>query len=927
MRDSAFVYYTRALQMFNKTSNWQKQANCYNNIAEIHWFGRRLSESLQAAEMALKISQEKLGEENAEEAFAYFNIATVYYHSGEYILSLEYFRKALPIQRKVVGDKHPSVAAGYHAIGYLYQSLGNLEEALEYFEKSLILRRQLLGEKHPRVIDSYTTIGIAYKNLSQPDLALEYHFKALAIVNEIWKGDHINRAMCYSNIGSTYGEMKDYDKALKYVLEACAIAKKLIGENNAEITYGYDNLASFYYALGDSSQAFAFLEKSLTTRRRVYSGEKHPEIAKSYRDLGDWYTDKKDYRNALESFQKSLVAIVFPFNDVATNKNPNVRDCQLKTEVLTSFQKKGSALASLYQREKNITYLTAALETYLVGDSLIDEARRTKYNYDDKLALGKITALLYNDAIEACMLLFKNSNDRKYLNQAFYFSEKSRAAALKEALAHTAALGMGLIPVEIQACEKKIKNEKSFLQSRITQAIDQAQDSIIVQSYKAKLFDVNRKSDSLMALMENKYPNYYELKYGTYATDIKTLQKKIPDHSAVIQFFQGNKKTYAFVITRDHFDVSSIVNDTSYHRILDQFRSSTNPPTESLDINTSENYNKFTYSSHQLYSLLLEKPLKRIAVKGKVTDLVIIPDGKLSYVPFDLLLTTPASSGAGNYTSLDYLMKAYTIVYAYSATLFIREDQKPKNTADDFLAFAPSYDIENTSTPALLALGKFRDAFTGLKWNQREAQAISDHIGGKYFLANEATETRFKNEAQNYRIIHLAMHAFADDENPMNSKLVFTNQNDTTDDGYLHAFELYNMQLNAEMVVLSACNTGYGKLAKGEGIMSVARAFAYAGVPSIVMSHWKVDDEATSKLMQYFYENLSEGQTKGEALRHAKLNYLANADPTMAHPFYWAAFVSVGDNSPVIQKRNYWLTSVVLISIGLLALFWYKKRK
>jgi tetratricopeptide (TPR) repeat protein len=117
--------------------------------------------------------------------------------------------------------------------------------------------------------------------------------------------------------------------------------------------------------LGDSSRAFTFLEKSLNTRRKVYQDEKHPDVAKSYRDLGDWYTDKKDYVQALESFQKSLVAIVLPFNDLRSNKNPNVRDCQLKTEVLTSFQKKGRTFASLYQRNKNIEYLIAALETYI----------------------------------------------------------------------------------------------------------------------------------------------------------------------------------------------------------------------------------------------------------------------------------------------------------------------------------------------------------------------------------------------------------------------------------------------------------------------------------------------------------------------------------------------------------------------------------
>lgn len=132
---------------------------------------------------------------------------------------------------------------------------------------------------------------------------------------------------------------------------------------------------------------------------------------------------------------------------------------------------------------------------------------------------------------------------------------------------------------------------------------------------------------------------------------------------------------------------------------------------------------------------------------------------------------------------------------------------------------------------------------------------------------------KFKLSSRDYRVLHLAMHAIVDDTNPMHSKLVFTQKQDSVEDNFLHAYEIYNMNIPAQMTVLSACETGYGKLAKGEGIMSLGRAFAYAGCPSVVMSHWAVNDASTAKLMEYFYKYLSYGEAKDRALQLAKLEF------------------------------------------------------
>jgi CHAT domain-containing protein len=919
--DSALVYYQRA----TGSLAWgRKLANCYNNISEIHWKSRRLAQSLEAAEKALRISREKPEKETAEEAFAYFNIATVYYYDGEYVLSLDYFRKALPIQRKIMGDHHYTVAQGYNAIGYLYWKLGNLEESLAYFQKALALTKQMYGEHHKSNADILTNIGIIYRNLGKPDVALEYHFKTLAIVKELYKKTDIHHAICYHNIASVYGDKKEYEKALDYVLKGCSIAYELMGDRDPDIALGYDNVARFYQALGDSAKAFEYLQRSFAIRTKVYQGGKHPSLGKSYRDLGEWYFEKKDYRHALAHFQKSLVASVNAFNDLSQFKNPLMRDCQHKTDVLSSLEKKAKTLKTLYEKEKNSNDLFASFQTYHVIDSLIDEARREKSTEGDKLALANIKALLYEGAIEVCMSMYDDTNDMQYLAEAFYFSEKSRASVLTEALAHTAAQGMGLVPIELLALERHIKKEKSGLLSRLELEKSRTPHHMrTVEQYETRLFDLNQRLDSLIESMEINYPGYFQLKYANKSTDVNTIQRKISEHAALLQFFEGKERIRVFMITQDRFQVFSVANDSTYRQLTREFYASIKPD-GAHDINKEQTYHNFTSASYKLFTLLLKNPIKAIRANDEIRNLMIIPDGQLSYLPFDVLLTKEPSSVLGNYAALDYLIKEYSTAYGYSATLLFENTYTPKRFPVDMcMSFAPSYDSKSDQS----ALAKFREAFTELHWNRKEVEAISTIVRGRYYIGRDATESRFKSEASQYNVIHLAMHAFANDEEPMKSKLVFNHQNDTVDDGYLHAFELYNLQLNASMVVLSACNTGYGKLSRGEGIMSMARAFAYSGVPSVVMSHWKVDDEATSKLMEYFYKYLADGLTKDEALRKAKLDYLFSAHPSTTHPFYWAAFVVTGDTKAVIDKNYYAVIAIGVISVVvLLSAFWIKRK-
>ena len=233
-----------------------------------------------------------------------------------------------------------------------------------------------------------------------------------------------------------------------------------------------------------------------------------------------------------------------------------------------------------------------------------------------------------------------------------------------------------------------------------------------------------------------------------------------------------------------------------------------------------------------------------------------------------------------------------------------------------------SQDITATDDSSLTVL---RNSLVELHWSANEIESISELFSGNAYINTEATEKIFKEKAKNANIVHLATHTLLDDNNPLYSKMVFAPEMESTEDGFLNLFELYNMNLKSELVVLSACNTGYGKIVNGEGIMSMARGFICAGSPSIVMSLWPVDDHSTSVVMKYFYKGIAEGLEKDEALRQAKLKYLQNSDDAKADPFYWAGFVEVGNTEPINfeSEPNFllWITSLIGLLFGVVFLY------
>mgnify|MGYP000168007008 FL=1 len=382
---------------------------------------------------------------------------------------------------------------------------------------------------------------------------------------------------------------------------------------------------------------------------------------------------------------------------------------------------------------------------------------------------------------------------------------------------------------------------------------------------------------------------------------------------------------YVFVIEKEKSHLITLPKGAKENQLLQDLQANLQQPKKE-NLSDQEVFVQFTDLAYQGHEKILEPVTKLLS--SSVSELIIVPDAGLNYLPFEVLLHEPVASKQVNYITLPYVLKNYQFHYGYSGTLLL-ENQKQYDrlqTNNQVLAFAPPYKKEEISKNIIAQRGGMSDLRSSndlLKGTKKEIQAIAKDFDGVFNFSSSATKANFIKQVSDYGILHLAMHGKPSLDNPNNAHLVFSNiENERNKDNLLHHYEITALETKAQLAVLSACETGVGKELEGEGVMSLGRGFMYAGIPSVVMSLWKMNDETTSKLMPLFYNNLAKGMRKDKALHQAKLDYLGNSKYEEAHPFYWAGFVSLGDAQPLKKGNSFFSMKNIGWSIlGLLLLF------
>ncbi|MBN8578323.1 MAG: CHAT domain-containing protein [Cytophagales bacterium] len=812
----------------NELKNSGKQQAVTQTNRGLLWLNQsRIDLAEEELQSALKKFDAEGLPRSLEKADALAHLGNVYRTAGKKAQAEEHLLHALTIRQEKLPADHELIAATYNDLGLVYIKI-DIDKSLEYYTLALTMYKKLHGNQHPKIAIANTNLGYLNQLDKQFGDAVNYYNTALAIWEKIYTQPHPNKALVLMNLGQTYSSM------------------------------------------GNSPVALEFYTKALTMYQTSL-GEKHPDVAYVLNLIGNEKLAQHHYNEALNSYQRALIANLPSFNSEDTRINPTQFNFYNGTQLLYSLMYKAQALEARHlSKTLRVSDLQLALQTLQTCDSLIDRMRQLTTYETDKIALGAVANEIYADGVRVSYLLSEVSflHRQRFRESCFYFAEKSKAAVLQAAISDANAKSFANIPAELLEEEKNLKSTLALVNQKLAQKPSAEEEKYLRET----LFELNKLYQNFVTDLEKQFPEYFNLKFNTQAPGINQLQNLLDNQTAIISYFidEKNARIYTFIIAAKKFEIKERQLPKEYDKYISGFRNSmffSDPKT-------------FLISAGNLSNILIPA-----GIPGHITNLVVLPTGRMSVIPFEALLHKPAKA-ATEFNKLPYLLQKFTIRYELSAGLLLQKSVKQKpNTITAARLMAPIV------FPA-------KDNLSPLPGTKKEVTQIQNILKEKRITCEvltsfKANETVVKSDdLQQFDLVHFATHGVVDEDNPDLSRIFLQNDSEA-EDGNLFSGEIYNLHLNANLVTLSACQTGLGKISKGEGVIGLSRALVYAGAKNLVVSFWSVADESTSQLMTTFYSGLLNKRTSfSRALHDAKLEMISTEK--YASPYYWAPFVLIG---------------------------------
>src|SRR5690554_1536125 len=883
---------------------------------------------------------------------------TSYYHSlaylGDWQAALEVCEDGLSRIDSVLMGK---ARADYiYDLAYLNDQLGNYAIAIEHYEGS-IEELNKLEEKH------YFDVGLAYNNLSTNYKLMGFFSARLHSLEEAkryWEMDaaHIDYGYfltVYANLLKVYIEYGNLEAAKEMLLKVDSTllinsptVTQLISQHRQHVIYytannelvkgmaRMDVFFDYYNSLSKSDKKanhphllagiqslvhYLLLENDWKAAERLLKiGLK---IAHEYESLYYQMAFYSEYSKVAELRGESPEAVIHFLNQaLAINNKTNIG----QENLLTLNLRKAHHFQIAGKLDSSKNYILQAFN-YLdyFSDSTISNL--DKEHFEKQHSMYIINALL--DAARMYQAIYESTNRISDIKLSFklyelaanvfdlYYQKGSYNASLnhinkniQEGVFTTLSLLGSPISVELldlieknnsQVLRKEFEakqkhftqvpaellNKRNLLLAQLNSlniVLDKFPDSILITNKK---HEIDSKIRIITAEIQS-LDSQFDRLYATELT-IADIQEMLEDHELIVKYFQGYNNSFALLISRNSIELKELGSRSKIDTAVVQYHQKI----QELAID----YVPASITCYELTIVPFEEQLKQY------DQLVIIPDGKLNYLPFESLKASENS---------DFLVFTHEISYSPSLALWYLTNHAHLITANDnkklIAAFAPNYsDKDRKSTRLNSSHGRLND----IKGAAIEAQSIIENYGGDLYFKEKATKWKFIEQSNNYQIYHLAMHTIYDDEEQKDSELVFQNEEK------LGFNELYALHFPAELVVLSACNTGVGQLKAGEGMQSLSQALSYAGVRSSVYSLWPVPDKETAQIMQVFYQNLKSGGAKRTALAEAKRAFINN-NTLYAHPYFWAGFVLQGKQSPIEMDSYgwyYWIGIILLVAL------------
>lgn len=879
-----------ALHLFDRAAvsalaakDYQNAANCHIKAGNIHQTYQRFTESNQNYHKALTISNAYLSDKRlVYEASLY--MGSSHYFSNIIDSAQYYFESASSIAVNYKGAKLPEEERLYNSLGAIYFESANYLQAKNYFEKALLVTPTGTTDYEASFVGINSNVANCLQRLNQYDAALRIYQKLLQYDMQKDVSEIIRQ-----NTAHTYFKMGQYDSAL-------AIYQQLNFENALNRTKALNDIGRIYMNRRQWQQSEAVFDSAIAVNKNISSVIRNKEEALAYLYRGQLAVRQGLTDEAITWCNEALQEVHLNFRWKTVTDIPD--DVSQSVSPVTLFEilrTKAGLLFKKYKTGKQLYQLSASILTFRKA---IETANYIKLNFDNdeaKLFFNENYQPIYSEAISAAYEQYKVN--KKEVDDYIFILENYKGSVLHQNLQSILLKSTAQVPDSIKRRERDIRQLLAFYTSRINNNAAES-DARRLQN---RLLELQVELSRLQKLYEkDESYNLYKYQASQSGLNLKKIQEAIDNETALVNFYQADSALYLLAVSKKNVLIEKINTDTVFNSQLRFFLSEIYQHTE------GKRY-EGAVTSITLYQKLLQPAA---AVINTCRKWIIIPDRTLYYLPIEALLTKEGDK--------EYVVESKSVSYHYSFALLFQ-----KNThhfSDDgkreAVAFAPYAGKDNKVSGVQLAL---------LPYSKNE---IID-IASNSFISEMATKKKFTEIASKYPFIHLATHAstgtdtsanwiqfYPSDSNELNNKLFLD--------------EIYNLDLHrTELVILSACETAHGDMTSGEGLLSLSRAFLYAGSDGIISTLWKTEDEVTAYLMQRVHVYLKQNMAPEKALQLAKIDLLKDKTIGAQYktPNYWSNFIYVG-KVPMTERKNtsyWWFVAIVPAIILLLILFKQKK--
>lgn len=788
------------------------------------------------------------------------------YNLYNYDSAAYYYKQAEALQQKY--PTIPEVERLYNKSGVLYYETGDYKKSITYFSKALSTVEAAAGDNQYFIINYKNNIASALRKLQNYDQALLLYKSLLPYkinTNELWH-----------NIGVTYLDAGNYDEAITYLQKV-----------NYRTIARYNDISRAYLKKQDYGTAAKTLQEAIVLQEQSNSNSKSVQHGITLKYLGDLNMALAKPAEATRYYQQAIIQMDPDFYDTTITSNPaSFNGLHQYAYLFDALVAKARAIKNTAPAKPTMLSLRTALTAYRSSITLAAHVEKMYETEEARLFLKKNADTAYKEYVALGLQIYEQEKNEADLQDVFSVIENSKASVLQTELHELELSGIPGLPQGLIQAQKKLKTELARLNISASQSGRNSLDSSTTIKTRELEIALSQMQERL-----NEDPKYQSLKFTSRQTKIDTIQQNLLSATdAILSYYYANNQLYCFYITKDQFGYTQTPISGAFTKNILTLRGLLNT-TGAGDRKTMQTI------TTDLYATLISPVISKLVNKK---HLVIIPYNEIGYIPFEIL-TDPANDAL--------LLRKFAVRYNYSANFIDAE----KLLRGDYAVLALA--------PFTTAAG--RQGQPILKASEEEVRDLK----GKMLQGKDATKNNFIAVLGQYPIIHLATHAIANDLEPIQSYISFYGTVDDSTSNYrLYTPEIYNLNMShVNLVILSACETGSGQLVNGEGIMSLSRAFSYAGCKSTIASLWKADDVATGYITRKMHQYLARGMEKDIALQEAKLDYLDNStiEARYKTPAYWSHLVLIGDGQPVVSAGwNWWLIVAILLAfIGIIIRF------